>query len=87
LSKSHGTELFGATQTEDAGIAAITCHDSSEAGPWQKFHQLREQRLAQVHSLPPEILTSGGYSKVNVGKLISNRHQIIYAATRTIAGL
>jgi len=76
LRKRHGAKMFGATQTPNTGIAAITSNDSSEAGPWHKFHQLCEQRLAQVHSLSPEVLISGGYSKLNMGKLISNWHQI-----------
>jgi len=87
LRKSHGTELFGAAQAANARISAITLHDSCEAGPWHKLHNLREHRLAQVHSLSPEILTSGAYSNRNMGKLISNRHQNIYSATRTIVGL
>ena len=75
LCEGHGAELLGATQTAHAGIAAITRHDARKAGPRHELHELREQRLAQVHSSPPEVSTSGSYSNRNMGKLISNRHQ------------
>ena len=75
LRKSHGAELLGATQTAHPGIAAITRHDARKASPWHELHELREQRLAQVHCSPPEISTSGSYANLNRGKLISNRHQ------------
>ena len=87
LREGHGAELLGATQAAHSGIAAITHHNPREAGPRYKLHELREQRLAQVHRSSPEASISGSYSNLNMGKLISNRHQIIYPAIRTIVGL
>ena len=39
-----------------------------------KPHDFREQRLVLILGVSPEISTSGGYLKLNIGKLISNRH-------------
>ena len=75
LGEGHGAELLGAAQAAYSGIATITRHDSRKAGPGHKLHELREQGLAQIHSSPPEVLTSGSYLKQDMGKLISNRHQ------------
>jgi hypothetical protein len=75
LSEGHGTELLWATQTAHSGIAAIAIHDARKTGPRNELHDLREQRLAHVHSSPPEVSTSGRYLNRNMGKLISNRHQ------------
>src|ERR1019366_4425655 len=77
---------FCAIQDSHAGIAAITLDNSCETGPRHKLHELREQRLAQVHSSPPKKLISGSYSNLNVRKLISNRHQIFCSVTRTSIG-
>lgn len=73
--EGHGAELLGATQTAHPVIAAVTCHDPCKAGPRHKLHELREHRLAQVHSSSPKVSTSGSYSNRKMGKLISNRHQ------------
>ncbi len=73
LGKGHGAELLCATQTAHSGISTIAIHDARKAGPWNVLHDLREQRLARVHSSSPEDSISGSYSKLNVGKLISNR--------------
>ena len=75
LSKGHGAELLRAAQAAHSGIAAIAIHDARKAGPRNELHDLCEQRLAHVHSSPPEVSTSGGYLNRNMGKLISNRHQ------------
>jgi hypothetical protein len=48
---------------------------------------LREQRLAQVHSSPPEKLISGSYLNSNMGRLISNRHQKLCATILAIKGV
>ena len=87
LREGHGAELLGAIQDTHAGIATIALDNSRETGPRHKLHELREQRFAQVHSLPPEKLISGSYSNLNVRKLVSNRHQIICSATRINTGL
>jgi len=49
--------------------------DSRKAGSRYKLHELREQRLAQVHSLPPQVSNSGSCPNLNTGKLISNPHK------------
>ena len=87
LGKGHCAKMFCAIQDSHAGIAAITLDNSCETGPRHKLHELREQRLAQVHSSPPEKLISGSYSNLNVRKLISNRHQNICSVTRVNTGL
>ena len=75
LREGHGAELLRATQTAHSGIAAITRHDARKAGPRNELHNLCEQRLAHVHSSPPENSISGRYLNWNMGELISNRHQ------------
>ncbi len=55
LRKGHGAELFRASQTAHAGIAAITCHDSRKTAPRYKLHDLCKQRLACIHSAPQKI--------------------------------
>jgi len=50
LSERHGAELLGATQTAHPEIAAMTRHDTRKTCPRDELHELREQRLAQVHS-------------------------------------
>ena len=86
LCEGHGAELFGTAQAAHTGIATIASHDARKARPRHKLHELREQRLAQIHSSPPEKSISGGYSHRNVGKLISNRHQIFCSETRINTG-
>jgi len=75
LDESHGAELLWATQAANSEIPAIAVYDARKAGPRNEFHDLCEQRLAHVHSSPPEDTNSGRYSNRNVGKLVSNRHQ------------
>src|ERR1019366_5358162 len=70
LRESHGTELLGARQAAHSGIAAIACHDACKAGPRNELHDLREQRLAQVHSSSPEKSISGRYLNLNMGKTL-----------------
>jgi len=65
LGERHGPKLFGASQAARTGIAAIARHDSRKARPWHKLHDLCEQRLAHVHSSPPENLISGSYLNLN----------------------
>lgn len=66
LRKSHGAELLGTTQIAHARIATMTSHDSREARPWHKLHELCEQRFSKVHRSPPEGSTSGDYSNLNL---------------------
>jgi hypothetical protein len=87
LSEGHGAELLSATQYAHAGIAAITRHDSPEAGSRRELYNLREQRLAQAHSSPPEKAISGNYSKRKMRKQISNRRQIFVQKHPPILGV
>ena len=87
LCKSHGAELLGTTQIAHARIAAMTRHDSREARPWHKLHELCEQRFSKVHRSPPEGSTSGGYSNLNLRNMISNRHQNNSSVTLVNTGL
>ena len=87
LREGHGAKLLWAAQAAHAEIAAIARHDARKAGPGNEFHDLREQRLAHVHSSPPEESTSGRYLNRNMGKLISNRHQNIYAINPAVIEL
>lgn len=75
LREGHGAELLWATQAAHSGISTIAIHDARKTGPRNELHNLREQRLAQVHSSPPENSISGRYLNRNMDKLISNRHQ------------
>ena len=87
LRKGHGAELLWTAQAAHAGIATVACHDARQAGPGNEFHDLHEQRLAHVHSSPPEKSTSGRYLNRNIGKLISNRHQNIYAINPAVIAI
>ena len=87
LSKRHGAELLGTGQAAHAGIAAIAFHDAHKAGSRHILHDLREQSLAYVHSSPPGNAIPGSYLNRNLGKLISNRHQSIYAIKPAVIGL
>ena len=75
LCEGHGTELLGTTQIAYSDVAAIARYDACKTGPRNELHDLCEQRLAQVHNSPPEVLTSGRYLNRNMDKQISNRHQ------------
>jgi len=75
LREGHGAELLGAAQTAHFEIATIPQHNARKAGPRNELHELREQRLAQVHGSSPQVSACGRYSNLNRGKLISNRHQ------------
>lgn len=53
LCERHRSILLGAGERADAMVAAIAQDQTLERAPWQKVHQLGEQRLACVHgSLP-----------------------------------
>jgi hypothetical protein len=49
LSKSHGAELFGATEIAHPAVSAITGYAAGKRSPGKEIHQLREQHLASVH--------------------------------------
>ena len=49
LCEGHNAKLLGATETARPVIAAVAVHDAMERLPWQEIHDLREQRLAEIH--------------------------------------
>src|SRR5665213_1292425 len=73
LGECHGTELFGAGQRANARVAAMSLHDSREAGPWHEFHELSKQGLANVHVRSPRRSSQGKYAGLD--KRSSSRHQ------------
>src|SRR5439155_22438630 len=78
LSKRHDAKLFGATHAAHSRIARIAIHDACETRPGDKLHNLREQRLADIHGSPPRVSTPGNYTRMRIR--VSNRHQIKSAA-------
>src|SRR3989304_5890500 len=49
LREGHDAKLLGTTEASYPVIAADAIHDAMEGLPRQKVHDLREQRLAQIH--------------------------------------
>jgi len=50
LRKGHDAKLLGATEASYPVIAAVAIHDAMEGLPRQEVHDLREQRLAEIHT-------------------------------------
>jgi hypothetical protein len=50
LCESHDTKQIAAVQRAHARIASVPLDDASEGLPRHELHDLREQRLAQVHA-------------------------------------
>ncbi len=50
LREGHDAKLLGATEVSYPVIAAVAIHDAMEGFPRQKVHDLREQRLAEIHA-------------------------------------
>lgn len=73
LGKGHDAKLLGASQAANARVAAVALNDSRKACPWNEFHDLSKQGLADTDSKPPRSLSLGSY--IAMVKLISNRHQ------------
>jgi hypothetical protein len=71
LSKRHCAKLIGTVQRLHVTVAAMSRHDSGKRAPRQKIHQLREQRLANVHRR-----LRGNYPRKSPGTAfcLSNRH-------------
>ena len=78
LGKGHGAKLLGASQAAYARVAAVALNDSRKACPWNEFHDLSKQGLADIHRKSPRGLSLGNYTGMR--KRVSNRHQIKLAA-------
>jgi hypothetical protein len=50
LGERHDTKLLGAIHASNAGIPAIAIDYSAEAPPRNEIHDLREERLADIHA-------------------------------------
>ena len=53
LRKRHHTELFCTAQTANARVAAVTIDNPTKARPRHELHNLRKQRLADIHEKSP----------------------------------
>lgn len=72
--KRHDAKLFGAVHAAYPGVSTVALHDTRKARPWNKLHELRKQRLADIHGQAPRASILGSYTKK--AKRVSNRHQI-----------
>jgi hypothetical protein len=50
LGKCHDAKLLGAIHTSNAGIPTVAIYYASEAPPGNEIHDLREERLADIHA-------------------------------------
>jgi hypothetical protein len=73
LGKGHNAKLLGASQAAHARVAAVALNDSRKACPWNEFHDLRKQGLADIHGKSPRGLSLENYTGME--KQVSNRHQ------------
>jgi hypothetical protein len=55
LRKGQTQKLIPARETLDVAMPLIPIHAQAELIARQKVHQLRENRLSKIHSLPPEL--------------------------------
>ena len=53
LRKRHHTKLFCTAQTANARVAAVTIDNPTKARPRHELHNLRKQRLADIHEKSP----------------------------------
>ncbi len=53
LRKRHHTKLFCTAQAANARVAAVTIDDPTKARPRHELHNLRKQRLADIHAKSP----------------------------------
>ena len=72
LGKNHDAKLLGTSQGAHARVAAFALNDSRKACPWNEFHDLSKQGLADIHRKPPRVLRLGNYTRMR--KRISHRH-------------
>ena len=54
LGERHDTKLLGAIHASDAGVASMVIDDAAEAPPRNEIHDLREERLTDIHAYLPE---------------------------------
>ena len=73
LGKCHHATLLGAAHAVHPGIAAVTIHDACKTRPRNKPHDLRKQRLADIHASPRSVSTPGKYTRMRI--VVSNQHQ------------
>jgi hypothetical protein len=59
LRKRHHAKLFRATHTLHARVALVSIDDATKTGQWHKFHDLRKERLADMHDLSLKSLPLG----------------------------
>ena len=78
LRESHDAELLGARKRFGLSVAAIPSDAGVEPTPGQKFHQLREHKLACVHS--PFDLQNLGNQTLSADA-ISNRYRSSFYTT------
>jgi hypothetical protein len=63
-----------------AHVARVALHNECKARPGNEVHDLREERLADIHGSSPGVWTPGNYTTMRVSA--SNRHQNKSAASR-----
>ena len=73
LRKRHDAKLLGARHAAHARVARVAFYNARKARPWDELHDLREERLADIHGSSPGVWTLGNYTRMRV--LVSNRHQ------------
>jgi hypothetical protein len=73
LGKGHNAKLLGASQAAHARVAALALNDSRKACPWNEFHDLRKQGLADIHGKSPRGLSLENCMAIR--KQVSNRYQ------------
>ena len=73
LRKCHDAKLLRAAQSANPGIARVSIHNARKARPRNELHQLRKQRLADIHASPQGISPRENYTKMSLQS--SNRHQ------------
>jgi hypothetical protein len=78
LRKRHDAKLLGAGHAARSRVARIAIYDSRKTRPWDIFHYLCEERLADIHGSSPGVATPGNYTRMK--NSVSNRHQTKSAA-------
>jgi hypothetical protein len=53
LGKCHDAKLLGAIHPSNAAIPSMVIDYTAEAPPRNEIHDLREQRLADIHPISP----------------------------------
>gem|GEM_PF-1961376 len=71
-------KLLGTGHPVHPGIARVAIDYAGKTGPWDKVHDLCEQRLADIHMQSPTEANGGNYT--NLTHRVSSRHQMKSAA-------